>query len=129
MQIVSTSLVVMVAGVVFGCSQEKSPPLTPAAGTAPSIGQSVEALASARCDREQRCGKIGPDKDHASRTHCMNQMRAEARDKLKGCKSGYVDESDLRECIGELRAQDCSGLLDSFESTIACSMDDLCDGD
>ncbi|HEY8945404.1 MAG TPA: hypothetical protein VIM73_14135, partial [Polyangiaceae bacterium] len=72
MRIVGMCLLSAIALVPFGCAQDKAPPLTPAAGTveeenrlqsqrAKNAEQMYEAIAKARCEREQRCERIGPD--------------------------------------------------------------------
>lgn len=127
MRIVSASLLgLMITTTLGACSKDKGPPLTPASGEVPTKGDAVHAIATAECDREERCNRIGSDKQFASREHCMDKMSRELRSKLSAC-ADRVDEGDVRQCTGSIRNQGCSGAFNSFERFVACSMDDLCD--
>jgi len=132
MRIVKSSLSILFTLAMFGaCSQDKAPPLTPAAGTAAqpqraTAEQAMDAIANARCNREQRCGNIGPDKQYSSREHCMTAALSDLRESLADCQAG-VDENDVRQCAGEIETQGCSGPFEGLETFIACKTDDLCE--
>ncbi len=108
-----------------GMSSSSSPSMTPASGTNANAmtNQDAEQLADARCDREQRCGEIGADKDYKDREHCMTTERKDARDELGKCRRG-LDRNGLDQCIQELNQQDCEGLTEKPREVMAC--DDLC---
>jgi Family of unknown function (DUF6184) len=112
---------------VVGCNRDKpaEQPLTPASGTTDAAERTSESIASARCDRAQRCNQIGPAQRYSDRGHCMNVMRADARQMLGQCPRG-VDEPDVRECLTEISNQDCRSVVDDLEERIACRSDDLC---
>jgi hypothetical protein len=117
----------MTMAIAGACSQEKSAPLTPASGKAePSASEAIRAVARAQCEYEQRCGRVGPDKEFSSWDHCMKQADTKLRDSLSDCKK-RVDEGDVRECVGEIEERSCGNVMDELGTFIACSTDDLCD--
>lgn len=127
MRIVSASVLgLLITAIVGACSKDKGPPLTPASGQVPTKGQAVSAIATAECDREERCGRVGSDRKFANREHCMENMSRELRSSLSACEE-RVDEDDVRQCVASIRNQGCSGVFDSFQRFVACTMDDLCD--
>jgi hypothetical protein len=115
----------MAGFLVFGCQHHAAEPLVPAAGTVREVDQAVDDVSIARCDYEQRCSHIGPDMRYASRDHCMNVMRSQARGDFNQCHAG-VDQKDLRECLTQIANEDCTGALRQFEEYKECHMDDLC---
>lgn len=118
--------VLVAAAAAGGCSNQKSPPLTPAAGTTATVDVVYSDVALARCNHEEACGRVGEDREYVSREHCMNAMKAGLREKLSDCKGGF-EEDDVRECIGAIEAQSCSEVPGELESIDACEPDDLCD--
>ena len=112
--------------VVLSCQRKEAEPLMPAAGTVRAIDQAVQDLATARCDYQQRCNRIGPEMLYADREHCLNLMRSEARGQLNHCRAG-VDQKDVRECLTQISNEDCSGTFSQLEEYKDCHMDDLCD--
>ena len=110
-----------------GCNKksETAPPMTPASAPDPSARRAGEAIAEARCDHEQRCNDIGPNKKYGSREHCMTVMRDDAAKSVNHCKRG-IDQEDLRECLTDIMGQNCGNPFESFASSKNCDMDDLC---
>jgi hypothetical protein len=122
------------AAAVQGCSQEKTHvPLSPETSSEHKDAdrrkhEAIDALAGAQCDRAQRCHKVGPNTEYASRDHCMTRMRAEAQKSVGKCDKG-IDRHDLEQCVGEVQNQDCGGFsLEGLQTSIACDTDDLCLG-
>lgn len=127
MRIVSASFLAMLTlAAVGGCSKEKAPPLTPASGKTVTSSDAIDALATAQCNHEQTCGRIGPEEKYSSREHCMNQKKSDLRRDLTDCKK-KIDDNDVRQCIGAIEGQGCSNVIDELESFMACKTDDLCD--
>ncbi len=128
---------------VTACKRETSPtvvdPVSPVATNEPSTNeatavpgtqnQAVEQIAQARCDREVRCGKVGPDKDYTSQEVCLTKVKDEWRDDLNAreCPGGVV-QKELTECLAEIRNEDCGNPFDSLSRIIACREGDICKG-
>jgi Family of unknown function (DUF6184) len=110
-----------------GCSaqSESEPPLTPASGTAPAAERAVDAIAAARCDHEQRCDGVGPNRVYVNGEHCMRVMLADGQRELGVCRLG-IDQADLRECLTEIHDGDCNSSLASLERVAACRVAELC---
>lgn len=113
-------------GVLQGCAQDRTP-LTPANADEPATQHAVDSIASARCDRAQRCGQIRNDGEYATRAHCMNVMQDEAKQTVGQCRQG-IDRGDVEQCVGEIANQDCGTSLESLQTWVACQTDDLCLG-
>jgi hypothetical protein len=113
-------------GVLQGCAQDRTP-LTPANADKPATQHAVDSIASARCDRAQRCGQIRNDGEYATRAHCMNVMQDEAKQTVGQCRQG-IDRGDVEQCVGEIANQDCGTSLESLQTWVACQTDDLCLG-
>jgi hypothetical protein len=122
---ISASLLLAVC--LAGCStqSEAEPPLTPASGTTPAAERAIDAVAAARCDHEQRCDGIGPNRVYVNSEHCMRVMLADSQRELGVCRLG-IDQADLRECLNEIHDGDCSGALASLERVAACRSAELC---
>jgi hypothetical protein len=129
------SVLLSAAGLIAisACGRDaREPQMQPAAQVAPahSAKDAVDAIASARCDREQRCNNIGPDADYQNREHCMNVARADASDTLSDddCKRGIKPE-DLNECLSDLRGRSCSAVgaaFDKLSTMMSCRAAELC---
>lgn len=125
MRYVTGSIFLMI-GAFASCSRERSPePLTPAAATTRGVSNEVEQIAAARCDREQGCGHVGATQKYSNRDHCMNVMRADAKDSLSDCRQG-IDSKDLDQCLVDIRHEDCGSVMDKLETWKSCHADDLC---
>jgi hypothetical protein len=90
-------------------------------------GSAVESIAEARCARESRCENIGPDKRYSSMEDCVTRVREDWRDDLdaRACPSG-VNETQLNECLGEIRQEECSSPFDTLERVAACTASQIC---
>lgn len=98
-----------------------------ATGAVVQAQQARTNIADARCDREQRCNRIGAGKTYADRNACVTNVQQAWRDDLtfKDCPGG-VDAGKLNQCLAELRNADCGAALDRLGSTMACRTSDLC---
>lgn len=104
-------------------------------GTGPATASGANATAArdqitdARCAREQRCENIGDNKKYSSLDDCRATVRAEWKDDLNGveCPNG-IDRSELDECLGEIRGEDCGDPLDALSRVAACTTGQICIG-
>jgi hypothetical protein len=112
------------------CGSNQSAPETAAAraeASASEGGSAVESISEARCARESRCENIGPDKRYSSMEDCVARVREDWRDDLdaRACPSG-VNESQLNECLGAIRQEECSSPFDTLERVAACTASQIC---
>ena len=127
MKSLKTSAFLLVAG-AFGCASQngsEEAPLVPASGTTPAAERAIDGIAAARCDHEQRCNGIGPNRLYVNSEHCMRVMMEDGRRELGVCRLG-IDQADLNECVNAVRQGDCSGALDKLERLTACRAAELC---
>jgi hypothetical protein len=98
-------------------------------GAAVTTGHSsvVDGIARARCEREQRCGNVGPGRKWPALEDCTRQITSDWRDELNAfeCTGGIVEE-ELDECMGEIRNEDCASPLDTLGRIVACRASDIC---
>jgi hypothetical protein len=101
----------------------------PALGSGISSNSAVRSIANARCDREQRCGNIGADKDFASVDGCEEKIKADWNDELNKyeCPNGIV-QAELDECLNDIKQEDCGNPFDSLARVMSCNSSDICDG-
>lgn len=88
----------------------------------------VNAIAEARCDREERCRNIGADAKFASKSGCLERVHAEWADELnaRDCPGG-VREIELDECLEDIRDEDCNNPFDSLERMLSCGTAEICE--
>lgn len=100
----------------------------PQLGAGLSTGSAVRAIANARCDREQRCGNIGADKDFSSMNACEDKIRADWADDLNKyeCPKGTV-KAALDACLTEIRGEECGRPFQALSRMMKCSASDICD--
>jgi len=93
-------------------------------------GSATEAIAQARCAREQRCNNIGNDEKFSSSGDCLTSIRNDWKDDLNAreCPGG-VEQDDLQECLTEIRNEDCNSPFDTLERISACTAAQICDDD
>jgi hypothetical protein len=89
----------------------------------------VNAISTARCEREQRCGHIGPQESYTSMEQCETQVRHEWAHELSGyeCPRG-VQQAELTECVTEIRQEDCANPFDTLARATQCRQSDICQG-
>jgi hypothetical protein len=121
----------LVALSVTACDRdpEKSVLSQPVADTALRPGRlgmpsaALEAIVEARCARSQRCDRIGPGLEYASRDECALRIRAEWSEELNRVDCGLgVDEVALRACLKQLSEQGCRNDVGG-----ACRSIDICE--
>lgn len=100
------------------------PPSQAAADTTPSA---VEAITSARCEREARCKNIGPDQDYTTMAACKEQIRSEWKDDFTAmeCGGGVVQEQ-LGQCLEQIRNENCTNPFQTLGRMGACHSKALC---
>lgn len=92
-----------------------------------TFNDAVSNIASARCEREQRCNNVGAGKRYESLSACRAEVRASFSDDLNPseCRAD-VDHGELRECLEEVRNESCGNPVDTLERVVACRTSDLC---
>jgi hypothetical protein len=90
-------------------------------------GSATESIAEARCARESRCDNVGPEKTYSSMEDCIIRVRSDWSDELSAreCKTG-VNETQLNECLNEVREEECSSPFDTLERVAACTAGQIC---
>jgi uncharacterized protein DUF6184 len=90
-------------------------------------GSATESIAEARCARESRCDNVGPEKTYSSMEDCIIRVRSDWSDELSAreCKAG-VNETQLNECLNEVREEECSSPFDTLERVAACTTGQIC---
>ena len=107
-------------------AEQRTPEQQP--GAQPLTQQGApQLIAQARCEREQRCGNVGPDKTYASQSACVERVRADWAEDLNAreCPEGIVQD-ELAECLEEIRNEDCSSPFDTLGRITACRASDIC---
>jgi hypothetical protein len=87
----------------------------------------IDSITKARCERELRCGNVGPDEEYSSEQECMQKIRSDWHEELEAreCPGGVV-EKELNECLNEVRNDDCGNPFDTLGRIAACRESDLC---
>jgi Family of unknown function (DUF6184) len=91
------------------------------------FSSTVARIAGARCDREVRCGHVGPSETFASREACVSKTESEKRAdiNLDDCMLG-VSQPGLSECLRAIRDEDCGNPLDTATLLRACRTGNVC---
>ena len=89
----------------------------------------TESIAESRCAREERCDNIGENKKFSSNDDCLARVRADWKDDLNAreCPGG-VNQPELRECLTEIKNEDCSSPFDTLSRVAACTSGQICQG-
>ena len=97
--------------------------MTPASGTRPAADQ----IARARCDREQKCSNIGADKTYSSMQDCLARIQNDWKDDLNAreCPGG-INQHELDECMGQIRAEACGNPFDTLARITECTQGQIC---
>ena len=100
---------------------------TAARPSAPANQESIEAITSARCEREARCDNVGANRHYVSSEGCMTQLRGEAMNQLttSTCPNG-IDKAQLSKCLADIRGERCENLLDTLDRQATCTTSSLC---
>jgi len=105
--------------------RDSSEVLTPASGRTPASERATEVVTRARCQRAERCGRIGENALFDNREHCLNALWPESVAQLTPCRSG-VDQSAVQECLSEIDRHGCDDAMSGFAQYPACRVEDLC---
>ena len=112
--------------------QRAEPGAMPAIGGGPPenerrFSSSVARIAGARCDREVRCGHVGPNETFSSREACVSKNESEKRAdiNLDDCMLG-VSQPGLSECLRAIRDEDCGNPLDTARLLKVCRSGNVC---
>jgi hypothetical protein len=128
-----------VGWIALGCSHDTTPassatnervrPNAPAGSMTAASGTHTAAqqIASARCEREQKCGNIGNDKTYSSSQDCLARIRADWQDDLntRECPGG-VNVHELNECLGQVRTEACGNPFDTLARMTECTQAQIC---
>jgi hypothetical protein len=115
-------------------SQERDPHIAQApvsnVGTmtpASRARSAAEQLAHARCEREQGCGNIGNDKTYSSSQDCLTRVSNDWKDDLNAreCPGG-INQKQLDECLGQIKAEACSSPFDTLARITECTSAQIC---
>lgn len=92
-----------------------------------AFNDALDGIATARCEREQRCNNVGSGKRYESLGACRAAVRASFADDINpsDCRAG-IDRGELRECMQEVRSESCGNPVDTLERVVACRTSDLC---
>ncbi|MBV9946179.1 MAG: hypothetical protein JOZ69_04965 [Myxococcales bacterium] len=123
-----SSLSLVAAGIACGgANQESAVPGTGVTSAQSADSAVVRQLATARCDREQRCNNVGAGQRYASREVCMDQMRGSLANDLNTheCPKG-IDDAQLDRCMTAVRSEECSRPLDTLSRIDKCRTSTLC---
>jgi hypothetical protein len=108
-------------GHVVGTTHE--PALRPASRSS----SAAESIAEARCAREQRCSNVGANEKYSSHNDCMDRIRADWKDDLNAreCHGG-VNQTELQECLGAIREEECNSPFDTLDRVTECTAASIC---
>jgi hypothetical protein len=87
----------------------------------------VEAITSARCDREQRCNHIGDGKKYESRSSCVTNVTSDWKGELSSieCPNG-IEQKKLDACLERLRTDGCANPVETLGRLAVCRQAELC---
>ena len=132
----STVISLVVSGALLACSsehqsQKANSPADAIKDTSAGVQtrSAAESIAESRCEREQRCDNIGDNKKYSSSSDCLSSIRADWKDDLNAreCPDG-VQQSQLDECLGKIRAEDCGSPFDTLSRVTECTSGQICKG-
>jgi len=116
-----------------GCSRDHARPSesprametapTAIGGGPPSVESAIDQLGAARCEREARCGRLGPEGSYNTRQQCLDadlMSRLDALDPAN-CPNGIRPDL-LGACLEALRTERC----DSDSRSSGCTVQALC---
>ena len=130
---VLTALVSSVAAISCSKSSDREPAMSPASGvkadpaTKPSTLDGINDISAARCDREVRCGGVGPNETYETRDQCIFELNSAGYEDLdaESCPKG-LDRNQLEKCLSEIQGERCGAPLDTLERLVACRAAELC---
>lgn len=99
----------------------------PELGSGLRTHHAVHSIATARCEREERCGNIGAGKSYGSMDACEAKIKADWAGDLNKyeCPKGIVDV-ELDQCLAEVRTEHCGNPFDTLSRLAQCNASDIC---
>jgi hypothetical protein len=87
----------------------------------------VRKIVAARCEREERCHNVGPDRTYADHSACTSKLQGSTADDIntKDCDRG-VDDVKLHDCIAKIHEEDCGNPIDTLSRVAACRTGAIC---
>jgi hypothetical protein len=87
----------------------------------------VDRLAGARCDQEEGCKNVGPDRKYASRSVCLDDIRGSIGNALTAynCPKG-LDHAAVDRCMVGIKSEECSRPFDTLSRFDKCRTDAIC---
>ena len=91
------------------------------------FSSSITKIASARCDREMKCGNVGPNEKYPSRSECVAKVSVDKGSDISTdeCSLG-ISTTGLNDCLKAIRDEDCGNPLDAVKRLNACRTGNLC---
>jgi hypothetical protein len=83
-----------------------------------------DAIAVARCHREQTCGHVGDGELFSSRKGCELAMRERTRSQIAACD--HFDAIVLDQCMQDIRAIRCGSDMSTVDNVESCRARRLC---
>ncbi len=132
MKLISHSMLVAAAttcAAVIGCANENKPEAKVVTTSATRVDNTyaIQAISSARCDREMRCDNIGKDRTFSSREACISDVKESAREAVGAdqCPKGVL-QADLTSCLSAIKSDGCGNILDHVTRMAACRPSEIC---
>jgi hypothetical protein len=132
---VKTAVTCGLISLLAACSHGSSRPAETASADAPltskshpdSASAATDSIAEARCAREDRCTNIGNGKKYSSTQDCLTRVRDDWKDDLNAreCPHG-VNQTELDQCIDQVRNEECSNPLDTLSRMTQCTAGQIC---
>ncbi|HXK19690.1 MAG TPA: DUF6184 family natural product biosynthesis lipoprotein [Polyangiaceae bacterium] len=104
-------------------ASETSGVMTPASRT----WSATEQIARSRCEREQECGNIGPDKTFSTSQDCLVRIENDWKEELNArqCPGG-INQKELNECLEQVRGEDCANPFHTLARITECTSGQIC---
>ena len=122
---------VLAVGLSWACSKtpERQPETAASEGMSPAARtrSAAEQIAEARCERERQCSNVGADKTYSSTQDCMTRIQTDWKDDLNArqCPGG-INQSELSECLHQVRTEDCGNPFDTLARITECTQGQIC---
>ena len=96
-------------------------------GSTVELSRAQDEITLARCDMEERCKNVGPDRTYADRDQCTTKIREAWKDDLNfsTCTKG-IDAAELDQCLTEIRNHECGNVIDNLSRMVQCRPAELC---
>jgi len=89
-------------------------------------GATLEAIARATCERDDRCGRIGVGREHASYEVCTEKVKMDYVGELNSTECRWFDAEALEVCLRALRDERCDARLGALSRRLACRAGNIC---